>query len=142
MLSNVDLDYIHIFLCTGHVSNNTFYNPYYRYDQDGNEEVPNFPYKIALKPTGEVNFRDEPSNNLDFLQQFIDLIPDGTTLYTFITYSDPKDVYGTEMGKLVVVDGCYPTKFGDEELFFRHQRLEEDIELRPEWENDYALIPY
>ena len=118
------------------------FHHYYRYDQDGNEEVPIFPYKIALKPTGEVNFRDEPSNNRDFLQQFVDLIPDGTTLYTFITYSDPKDVYGTEMGKLVIVDGCYPTKFGDDELFFKHQRLEEDIALRPEWENDYALIPY
>ena len=49
---------------------------------------------------------------------------------------------GTELGKLVVVDGCYPSRYGDEKLFFKHQRIEEDIELMPEWKNDYMWIEY
>ena len=119
------------------------YNYFYRYDQDGNEENQiNFPYKISLKPTGEVRFRKEPSNNLDLLQQFVDKISAGTELYSFITFENPNDMNGTELGKLVVVDGCYPSKYGDEKLFFRHQRIEEDIELKPEWKNDYMWIEY
>jgi len=114
-----------------------------RYDQDGNEEKQiNFPYKISLKPTGEVRFREEPSNNLDLLQQFVDKIPAGTELYSFIAFENPNDMNGTELGKLVVIDGCYPSRYGDEKLFFKHQRIEEDIELMPEWKNDYMWIEY
>ena len=114
----------------------------FRYDQDGNEETPIFPFKLTLKPTGKVNFRVEPSPNLDLLQQFIDEIPNGTELYSFIAHADPKDFGGTELAKLVIVDGCYPSRYGDERLFFKHQRVEEDMELRPDWKKDYLLIEY
>ena len=121
-----------------------------RYDQDGNEEDPIiFPYSISLESTGAVSFREEYSPIFDFLQQFTDNIPDGTPLYSFKTHEDPEDWDGTEIGKLVVVDGCFPSRFGDEKLFFKHQWIAEDIELRPEWEPYYnngclddATIPY
>jgi len=105
-----------------------------RYDQEGNEEEPIFPFKVSLKPTGEVNFREEESpTNLEFLQQFVDNIPAGTAPYSFVAHANPDDIEGTELARLVVVDGCFPSKFGDEKLFFQHQRIEEDMELRPEW---------
>ena len=71
------------------------------------------------------------------MQQFIDLIPDGTELYSFIAHANPDDVKGTELAKLVIVDGCFPSKYGDEKLAFRHIDIEEDIALRPEWESAY-----
>jgi len=108
-----------------------------RYDQDGNEEEPIFPFKVTLKPTGAVSFREEESPILDFMQQFIDNIPAGTELYSFMAHANPDDVEGTELAKMVVPDGCFPSKYGDEHLFFQHQRIEEDIELRPEWESAY-----
>lgn len=95
-----------------------------------------------FKPTGKVNFRVEPSPHLELLQQFVDEIPHGTEIYSFIAHADPKDVDGTELAKLVIVDGCYPSRYGDEKLFFKHQRVEEDMELRPDWKKDYLLIEY
>ena len=115
---------------------------YYRYDEDGNEEEPIFPFKITLKPTGQVIFQDEPLSNKDFVQQFEDKIPDRTPIYSLLTYKDPEDNKGTELGKVVNVGKCYASQYGDEKLFFRHQRVEEDMELRPQWANDYMLIPY
>ena len=71
------------------------------------------------------------------MQQFVDNIPAGTELYSFITHANPDDAEGTELAKMVVVDGCFPSKYGDEKLFFRHMDIEEDIALRPEWESAY-----
>ena len=115
---------------------------FYRYDEDGNKEEPIFPFKIILKPTGEVMFEDAPLPTQDFLQQFIDKIPDGTQLYSFIAHKDPEDIDGIELGKVANVGRCHIGQYGDEKLFFRHQRVEEDMILRPQWANDYMLIPY
>ena len=84
-----------------------------------------------------VTFRDEWSPIDDFLQQFIDNIPDGTPLYSFITHENPDDVAGTELTKLVIVDGCFPSRYGDEHLFFQHHHIKEDINLKPELEYAY-----
>ena len=56
-----------------------------------------------------------------------------------MAHSGPGDVTGTELGNMVVADGggCTTSKFGDEHLFFRHQRIEDDIHIKPQWENSY-----
>ena len=97
---------------------------------------------MTLKPTGEVMFQEAPLSNKDFLKQFVDKIPDGSHIYSLIAYKDPMDIEGTELGKVMNVGKCYISQYGDEKLFFRHQRVEEDMQLRPEWVNDYMLIPY
>lgn len=33
------------------------------------------------------------------------------------------------------------SNWGDEHMYFRHQRMEDDLKLRPEWE-PYVLKPY
>ena len=109
-----------------------------RYDQEGNEEEnPIFPFRITLQPTGEVNFKEEWSPIDEFLQQFKDNIPAGANIYSFITHENPDDEVGTELAQLKVVDGCFPSKYGDKHLFFQHQSAWEDAKLRPEWESDY-----
>ena len=96
-----------------------------------------FPFRIDLKPTGLVSFKEEHSPVQEFLQQFIDNIQDGTPLYSFITFQDPEDLEGTEIATLVVDDGCYPSKYGDEQMFFQHRSYEEDLKLRPDWYEAY-----
>ena len=71
-----------------------------------------------------------------FLQQFIDNISDGSSLYSFITHEDPDDEDGSELAQMIAVDGCFPSKWGDEHLFFQHQSGLEDAALRPDWEYD------
>lgn len=48
----------------------------------------------------------------------------------------PTELGGIEhhIGDLVTTSIMTTSKFGDKDLFFRHQKLEEDIALRPEWE--------
>ena len=114
-----------------------------RYDQEGNEEEESiFPFRITLRPTGDVTFTEELLPIDDFLQQFIDNISDGSPLYSFITYEDPSvsDEDGRELAQMIAVDGCFPSKYGDEHLFFKHQSALEDVALRPDWESDYDCL--
>jgi len=34
------------------------------------------------------------------------------------------------------------SKWGDEQLFFRHQKMNDDIKLKPEWEKYTAKCPF
>ena len=71
----------------------------------------------------------------DFSKQWNE-IPKGTAIYSLKAHSEPADTQGTVLGK-IVVDECTTSKFGDERLFFQHQRIEEDIILRPDWKGAY-----
>ena len=84
-----------------------------------------------------MSFNEEYLPIDDFLQQFKDEIPDGSTLYSVVTHEDPHDGVGTELAQMTVVDGCFPSKYGDEHLFFQHQSGLEDAALRPDWESFY-----
>ena len=86
--------------------------------------------------------QEKPLLNNQSLQQLKDEIPYESSIYSFVAYKDPEFIEGTELGKVVNVRKCYASQYGDEKLVFRHQRVEEDIELRPQWANDYMLIPY
>ena len=72
-----------------------------------------------------------------FMQQFIDNISDGSSLYSLITHEDPYDEDGSELAQMIAVDGCFPSKYGDEHLFFQHKSGFDDAKLRPEWESYY-----
>ena len=91
---------------------------------------------VTLLPTGEVNFKDTASSLEEFSQQWAE-IPHGAAPYTLVAHANPDDTVGKELGYVVVDEGCSVSQFGDGKLFFQHQRIEEDIELRPEWESAY-----
>jgi len=62
-------------------------------------------------------------------------MPADTTLYKVFAWDKPEALGGKEsyIGDLVM-DGEFTTsKFGDEDLFFRHQRSDEDLKIHPEW---------
>ena len=114
-----------------------------RYDQEGNEaENLVFPYKITLKPTGNVQFPTEKPPSLDdFQRQFKDLITPGMAIYDFHAHVSPDDTSGLKLGQIVIPEKCVDkSKFADERLFFQHHRIEEDIALKPEWESKYKEV--
>ena len=41
------------------------------------------------------------------------------------------------LGEVVTADECVSSFFGDTKMFFKHQWIEEDIALRPEWADAY-----
>ena len=112
-----------------------------RYDQDGDEieaKDVRFPFEITFNPTGEVHFKNESSNLEEFSKQWKE-IKDRAALYTVIAHDNPNDLFpnGTTLGTIIVDGGCTTSKFGDERLHFRHRRIEDDIQFKPEWKNDY-----
>ena len=107
-------------------------------DQDGNKaETPKVPFKLSLEPTEEVQFSPEkPDDNQAFMKRFTD-IPVGSMLYKLRVYASPDDDEGMILGNLVTIDKCVTSHFGDTRLFFRHQGIDEDAAVNPQWADAY-----
>jgi len=103
------------------------------HDQDGTEfDDPIFPFKITFEPTGEINFPEaKPETREEFINQFKSIAP-GTRLYLIKAKPSP-EFDGLVLGEVVTSDECVSSLFGDTKMFFKHQWIEEDIALRPEW---------
>ena len=103
-----------------------------------------FPYMVTLQPTGQATFPgDKPIDVMTMVKQ-LESIPAGTPIYELLACKDKssseqgsKD--GTEacssmsLGSLTTVGSCTRSKYGDEKLFIKHQRIEEDWALKPDW---------
>jgi len=114
------------------------------YDQNGNEaDNVVFPFKVNFVPTGDINFDEEFLELADFNKQFTDL-PVGTVLYQLRGHQSPDDKDGVLLGDVVTTDKCVTSHYGDTKLFFKHQYIDEDKNLKPEWADgyDFECTPY
>lgn len=110
------------------------------YDQAGNAVAePVFPYKIRFEPTGEIEF---PSDVYTNYREQLATIPAGTNLFRLHAMSAPEEFGGEEIyiGDLITDSEMTTTNFGDEHFFVRHQKADDDILLRPEWEPYYPAF--
>ena len=107
-------------------------------DQDGNKpDTPNAPFKVTLVPTGEVQFsEDQPASMAAFMAGFTS-IPVGSKLYEFRVHMNPDDKDGTKLGHMVTIDKCVTSHFGDTKMQFKHQGIEEDVAMNPQWSEAY-----
>lgn len=66
-------------------------------------------------------------------------VPADSTLYNVYALDGPEDAGGVEhMIGTLKLDGALTTsKWGDENLFFRHQRLDDDAVLKEDWKDHY-----
>ena len=109
-----------------------------RYAQDGTDAGAAgavFPYRVDMVPQYKGRMPATPSS-LDTLMRHLNDIPQGTPLYTMFAYDSPQDYAagkGRRLGDMVTTTNCTTSAFGDAHLFIRHQRVEEDWALRPEW---------
>jgi len=105
------------------------------YENDGSEVTdPVFPFSLRFEPTGEIEFPDDYTG-VYFTDQ-LKLIPDHTHLWKVYGFDAPTELGGVEhyIGDLVTTSHMVTSNFGDHDLFFRHQRLEDDLALMPEWQ--------
>ena len=128
------------FCSTGHCITKVGLSNVCTHDQDGTEYPdPIFPFKVIFEPTGEINFQEEkPSSMEEFMNQFQG-IASGTKLYTIKARTNPEDQDGFVLGEVITADECVSSLFGDTRMFFRHQWIEEDIALKPEWSETLSL---
>lgn len=105
--------------------------------QDGTAESPPvFPWKLRFEPTGEFMFPEDAPNGVavDFREQLA-TIPAGSTLYNVFAMDAPTELDGTELQIAKIVTASQPTSsnWGDEHLYIRHERMDDDLALRPDW---------
>ena len=112
-------------------------------DQDGNvEKAPNAPFRVSLEPTKEVQFSEEkPADMAEFMTRFTS-IPVGSKMYHLKAHVSPDDDEGIFLGDLVTTDNCVTSHFGDTRMSFKHQAIEEDVALNPQWEEGYLTGCY
>ena len=89
-----------------------------------------------MEPTGNITFEEHFLGLDAFMQQFRE-IPAGSIVYQIIAYQNPTDNIGIYLGDVVTKNKCVTSYFGDTKLFFKHQYITEDMELRPEWAEAY-----
>ena len=107
--------------------------PSLRYDQTGAEaSPPSFPFSLNFVPTGEISFPDE---YVQPVTADLMTIPTGTILYKVLALDKPVELGGTEsqIAELVLTSSATTSKWGDRHLFFRHQTMEDDTSLQPDW---------
>jgi len=93
-----------------------------------------FPFVIEFDPA-DASF-DESRVSPEELMRQLSTIGPNTHLFDVYTYSSPsahKAGKRDKFGSLTTTTQCVQSLFGDEKLFFRHQRMEEDFVWRPEW---------
>jgi len=109
-----------------------------KYDGEG-EEVSelNFPFAVILRPRLNVSFEDDQfADSFDgFLDKFLHM-PVGTVLFDIFACPKPIDVPDPSklqrIGRITITSEIVQSA-PDDGLFFRHQKKEEDYDLRPDW---------
>ena len=98
------------------------------------------PFKLRFAPSSDVHSlfpKEQPENFSAYIEQ-LPTVPANSVLYKVYATDAPEELGGTEsyIGDLVLDGNLIASKWGDENLFFRHQRLEVDLKDHASW------IPY
>jgi len=111
-----------------------------QFDEAGNYvSNPSFPWKLRFQPHQDVHniIPDSQQANMGdgFAQQLSARVPQNANLYQVYAMDKPEHAGGTEslIGVLQLNGGLTTSKWADENLFFRHQLMNDDIKMVPSW---------
>jgi len=81
----------------------------------------------------------KPDDFMAYTSQ-LEKVPADSVLYDVYGTDAPPSLGGVEhfMGTLQLDGQLTKSKWGDQELFYRHQLSSDDMALKPEWESHYA----
>ena len=108
-----------------------------QYDERGFEERnPNFPFKMLFRPRAEVKNLFSDNFTKDYVSQ-LKTIEANTPIYD--VYVAPKpNADLVKVGTLITSTKFVTSEFGDKDLFFQHNFIEQDYQIHPEWRNAFA----
>ena len=96
----------------------------------------NFPYRIIFRPNEALTERYASYAAERNLFDTLSTVEVGTKLYDMYAVTGPDD--GSELevhvGHLQLTRQLQPSVLGDKVLFFRHQKIEEDYSMRPQYD--------
>ena len=104
-----------------------------QFDQYGvEEEYPHWPFQIDVEPYDEYGWTDEYQNDM---QDQMSVIPIDTVMFKVFGYDSPPELGGEEVliGWLVSRSDTISSHWGDQQLFFNHRRMDDDIKKRPHY---------
>lgn len=113
------------------------------HDQEGKKAEKNaFPFELLFEPTGATTFVDEAKTDAQLLAELAAVKP-RTRIFDVFAYASPKEKAAgrkLRIGSLTTASECVPSLFGDEELFIRHTRMEEDFIQAPHWVEEMKAL--
>jgi hypothetical protein len=96
-----------------------------------------FPFELVFKPHSQVHTMFSSKFNGNYMQYLEDLtnVPANASIYDVYARDKPSQIGGQlkKIGTLQLNGKLVKSKFGDENLFIRHQYMDDDLKLRPEW---------
>ena len=97
------------------------------------------PFSLRFEPHSDVKHlfpKDLGSNPYMHYVDQLKSVPANSRLYKIYAMDTSKLGGGKEtlIGTLQLEGGLTSSKWGDESLFFRHQKMNDDIKYNPEWE--------
>lgn len=89
---------------------------------------------MKLVPNNPPNCLDSDAYQVYF-ETLPPCIPVGWKLFDVFALDEPEELGGTEIqiGHIETTSKVVQSMYGDTRLFFRHQRFEEDLAVRPHW---------
>ena len=74
----------------------------------------------------------------------LETVPANAVLYDVFALDKPTEMGGksVQIGALQLDGSFTKSKWGDEQLFFRHQKENDDIKLKPEWDKYVPKCPF
>jgi hypothetical protein len=88
-----------------------------------------FPYKLTLESQHKTS--ESPATQYELYQRLVKTITPGSVLYS-VTASDTPTT-SVFLGDMIVDEPCVTSNFGDNGLFFKHQLIEDDWKLEPDF---------
>ena len=95
------------------------------YGEDGSHDDPVFPFQLIFRPSGQIHFDasapSDSKNGCTFTDN-LEGIPAGSVLYHVFALDAPTELGGTEtyIADLATSTNMTTTKWGDENMYFRH----------------------
>lgn len=108
-------------------------------EMDGSENKDAFPFSLRFEPHKDVHNlfpTDLPGSDPMVYVSQLESVPAGSGLYNVYATNAPGELNGEEhlIGSLVLDGKLVKSKWGDENLFFRHQMMNDDVKIHPEWD--------
>merc|ERR1712136_516402 len=101
------------------------------FDQRGSnvgEENIKFPYQIYFVPNEELT-QSFSTIQVGEITSSLNSIPTNTKLYDLYCQATPESEERMFVGSIVTTSKMVSSRYGDENLFFKHQRLEDDFKI-------------
>lgn len=93
-----------------------------------------FPYQIVLDPNPDLATSAAPADDQTLMDRITAVARRSTVLYTMRALASPGGDWIT-LGDIRTSSDCVTSTYGDKTLFFKHQKIEDDWDLRPDFYN-------